>query len=656
MCWITWGIFRNKELDVVHTCMTDMSAAIAHRWPDAQWYTIFASWDIWISSENEPLHIWLAQLRLAIIDLSPAGEQPMYYHKDVGAFSKWYNAQYIDTHASQSLRIVFNGEIYNYQEIKDTLLSAGYIFATKSDTEVILASYLAYGESCVQRFNGMRAFTLYDPHQSKVFCSRDRLGKKPFYYAFSEHGFLFSSELKWILASNLLPARTHEHLDKEALDLYFNLGYIPSPRSIYKDIKKLPARHTLTISLPTLTHTISSYYDLPAYAPEYNKQELIAEWKELLADAVNIRMFTSDVPVGAFLSWWLDSSSIVGEMTKRVDKEKLNTFSVGFEWTYDESEYITIVKDAFGTTHHHVYFTQKDFDSLLSDIPYFFDEPLGDPSVFPTYMVSQLAKKDVTVSLSGDGGDEMFGWYPLHQAAYYIGLFRSTPRFLRRLLLAITRLFPSSSSPFSRMGKIAEACRLSLAPKEQFFAKLLSDVIYRSPTYITRTTDRLRELLALNGWAFAQSIIDFDLFYNTLADNFLTKTDRASMAHALEVRAPFLDWRFVAFTRKIPISWKVNFSQTKVLLREIIKDIVPETIVRRGKQGFTPPIEKRILQDKYIQEITQGIEDLFKEWILSPERYTFLCEKVLTSHEQSFNVYKIRVFFFLLRYKKRIAS
>ncbi len=676
MCGITWGIFvwTSASRQKTQAVLDRSTAALLHRWPDCTWISIHM-WSLPIaghadsayktSANTMPYAVWLWQLRLAIIDLSPAGQQPMYYHTEIWAFSHTYRTEYIDTHATDSLCITFNGEIYNYQEIKTELEEKWYIFSTKSDTEVILASYHAYGPSCVEKFNGMWAFVIYDPLGWCVFCSRDRLWKKPFYYARTTEGIVFASEIKWLLASWCLPARTPALIDRESLELYLNLWYISSPRSIYTDIQKLPARHNLIISLKELpssglTSLVVPYDVIPPYTPvaptRANRHLLIKEWKTLLADAVKIRMFTADVPVGAFLSGWLDSSSVVGEMTKRVDREKLNTFSVWFEWVYDESEYIHIVKDAFGTTHHHVYFTQEDFDSLLQKLAFQFDEPLWDPSIFPTYHVSQLARKHVTVSLSWDGGDEMFGWYPIHQIAYGIELLRSVPRFLVRITQKICAHLPWWRNPFKRFGKIAEACKLALLPKQFFFAELLSWTIYRSPAYKQWTTDRMSELLARNNGAFAQSVIDFDLFHNTLADNFLVKADRASMAHALEVRAPFLDWRFIAFTRKIPVARKATFSHSKILLRDIIRDIVPEVIVNRWKKGFTPPIEQRITQDKYLQEITRGIDHLRTRWLLSDERYQFYTKNVLSRSEQSFVVYKIRMFFLLQWMKERMKE
>ncbi len=644
MCGINWFIkhIDKKQSEIL---IEKMNKSIIHRGPDDQWFFCQNLGD------NHMLALW--QVRLSIVDLTDAGFQPMFYDRYAGGFSQKHNPAILDEIGEKSIRIVFNGEIYNYQEIREELIQKWYNFSSNSDTEVILASYLERWADCVPRFNGMRAFALYDPNKKELFCSRDRFGKKPFYYYFNGKDFLFSSELKGILEHEELKINTKENIDAEALDFYFTMGYIPAPWTIYKNVRKLEARHSLLLKVQNSKLKLEKvcYYEIPKYNPIDDYQALLDEWKKLLEASVKIRMFTSDVSVGAFLSGWLDSSSVVAEMTKWVDKEKLNTFSIWFEGKYDESEYIHIVEKAFGTKHHHKYFVKEDFEEMLPDIYYYYDEPFADYSNFPTTFVSKFAKKHVTVSLSGDGGDEIFGGYMMHQVAAQMNVIRKLPVWMRKMFWY---LVPKTKNNLSLFSKLKEAFRVSLLPEEQFYANIGGSTLYKPEVYKKWTESKLKQILQACNGNFVQAMIDFDLFYNTLADNFLVKTDRASMAQPLEIRSPFLDVRWVDWSRKVPTKWKVNWRKTKIMMREIIKDIIPESIINRNKQGFTPPIDQWILQKKYTQEIEKGIEQLYQDWILSKERYKLYKDSVINKNNTVFNVYKIKLFMFLQWYKKWI--
>ncbi len=626
MCWIN-GFFLAGKQQIKNAAnnIADMNEAIRHRGPD----------DAGILTHEIPEWVvGLGHVRLSIVDLSPAWHQPMSYTKENGAFSDDFQQELL-AHNSDSPKVIFNGEIYNFQDIKAELEDLWYFFATKSDTEVLLASYKEWGEDCVKKFNGMRAFVIYDPEKKSIFCSRDILWEKPFYYFWDGKKFIFSSEIKGILTHDIPRA-----INSEAVDFYLTTGYIPAPWSIYNDIFKLPARHSLRIDLKKKVLSRRAYYDFPSYKPEFDKKKLISEWKKILEDSVKIRMF-ADVPVGAFLSGWLDSSSVVWEMTKFVRKDNLHTFSIGFEGKYDETPFINEVKTAFGTQHHHAYFTEEEFEKILPTISEYYDEPFGDYSNFPTMFVSQLARKEVTVALSGDGGDEIFGGYTMHQVAAQMSLIHMLPRAMRKFLHFVT---PKTKNNLSTLSKLKEALRVSLLPKERFHGEIWGSTLYKPPVYQRRAEQKLAELLKVNDGNFIQSMIDFDLYYNTLADNFLTKVDRASMSVALEVRAPFLDPRFIAYAHTIPTSRKVNFRKTKILMREIIKDIVPEKIVNRGKKGFEPPIDKRILQEQYMDEIEHWVELLHQKGILSKDWNDFYTEKVMKQNNIIYNVYKIRMF------------
>lgn len=640
MCGITGYVLSHTTLDAdkAANLVQHMNTAIQHRWPDDT--GIF-------SSSCGDSTVWLWHVRLAIIDLSDGGHQVMFYSKDLWAFSAKHQKQLYETEKDNCIAIVFNGELYNFMSIKGKLLAEWYTFSTKSDTEVILAAYDRWWTECVSHFNGMRSFAIYDPLKRQVFCSRDMLWEKPLYYFYDKKKFIFSSELKGILAHDL-----DLSIDSNALDFYFSVWYIPAPYSIYNNIYKLPARHNLVFDCDSWEVITTQYLELPVYVPVYDRWLLIEEGRSLLQDAVHLRMF-ADVPVGAFLSWGVDSSTVVSCMTHETSADKIHTFSIGFNWAYDETPYINIVKDAFHTIHHHEYFTQETFQNLLPDISHIYDEPFWDYSHFPTLAVSQLARKHVTVALSGDGGDEIFWWYTLHQVTAQLQLIKRLPYSLRELL---HRLIPKSSDNLSFLSKLKEALRLSLLSDETFYGSIAEDTIYRPAAYKQRTEEKIHELLNKNNWNIIQSIIDFDLFYNTLPDNFLTKVDRASMHFALEVRPPFLDPRFLEFGHKIPTERKVNRKERKILMKEMIKWIIPDTIIHRSKQGFKPPLDERITSAPYISYIQTHLPDLLQKKLLDKKRHAFF-QSILSRSNQSYNQYDkdylIKLFLFIDWCKKR---
>ncbi len=575
------------------TLVSEMNSTIKHRGPDD-------------SGSYSDEKLTLGHVRLSIVDLSPAGHNPLFYSKEKGAYSEKHNREFMKI---SELGIVFNGEIYNFQEIKKELEKKGYAFSTKCDTEVILASYLEWNFDCVKKFNGMWAFCIYDKKKKILFCSRDRLGVKPFYYYYKNKKFIFSSELKGILAHKTLKINSEKNLSKEAVELYFSLGFIPSPLTIYKDTYKLEPAHNLIFDLEKNTIKKNKYWELPDFKPIEDKKKLIEEGRKLLYDATKLRMI-ADVPVGAFLSGGLDSSAVVGAMSKNTSLRNLHTFSIGFEGKYDESKYINLVKDYFRTKHHHQYFQEKDFENLIEKYSEMYDEPFSDYSGFPTYNVSKLAKKHVTVCLSGDGGDEIFGGYNSHKMGAQMELLQKTPKLLRKILskLPVKKNLNSLASTYL----LKEALKLSLKEKKQFYSESLTQEKPYSEQYKEWTELKLEHALTKGNNNLAEGLRIYDLLFNTLADNFLVKVDRASMQNALEVRSPFLDYRFVEFSQKIPTKWKTNHLKTKILMREIIKEIVPDEIITRGKQGFEPPIDKWILNKKYEQTMKTGIKKLEK--------------------------------------------
>jgi len=594
MCGIAGFSWKDEKLLKV---MTD---TLSHRGPDQYGYFVDS-------------HVSLGHRRLSIIDLSEKGRQPMHTKNN-------------------ELAIVFNGEIYNFQDLRKELESE-FSFTSSSDTEVILYAYKKWGVDCFKKFNGMWAMCLYDKQAHKLVLSRDRLGKKPLYYSWDGEHIIFGSELKALLAHNI-----PKKINKEAMDFYLTIGYIPSPHSIYENVFKVEPRQVIEIDLKGKKLKKSFYYDFPKYDPIFDKEKLINDGRALLKDSTRLRMI-ADVPVGAFLSGGLDSSSVVATMTELTDKSKLHTFSIGFEGKYDETKYMEVVKDAFGTNHHHQYFTEKEFEALFDHIYHYYDEPFGDFSNFPTYEVSKLARKYVTVSLSGDGGDEIFGGYPFHQVAARLELIKILPKWLRKLAFVV---WPKRKD-MSFVGQIHEGLRLSFVPEQKFFAEIGSEVLYRSETFKKWSQSKMKEMLEICRGNFVEAAIKYDLFYQTLADNYLVKTDRASMANSLEIRSPFLDVRFVEYSAKIPTKWKVSAFKTKILMRDIIKGLVPEVIRTRGKQGFTPPLIEWVKQEKYQTMIKNALESLHEKKVISDDWYDFYKSKVMVSDNKVFDQCKIRI-------------
>jgi len=594
MCGITGFSWKDEKL------LKTMTDALSHRGPDQSGYFVDS-------------HVSLGHRRLSIIDLSEKGKQPM-HTKD------------------NDLGIVFNGEIYNFQDLRKEL-EPEFSFTSSSDTEVILYSYRKWGIDCFKKFNGMWAICLYDKKAHKLILSRDRLGKKPLYYYWDEKNIIFGSELKALLAHDI-----PKKINKEAMDFYLTIGYIPSPHSIYENVYKVEPRQVIVVDLKEKTLEKSFYYDFPTYEPIFEKEQLIAEGRSLLKDATRLRMI-ADVPVGAFLSGGLDSSSVVATMTEMTDKSKLHTFSIGFEGKYDETKYMEIVKNAFGTEHHHQYFTEKEFEALFDIIYHYYDEPFGDFSNFPTFEVSKLARKYVTVSLSGDGGDEIFGGYPFHQVAARLELIKNIPKWLRKVAFAI---WPKRKD-MSFVGQVHEGLRLSFIPEQKFFAEIGTEVLYRPKVFRDWSESKMKEMLYICKGNFVEAAIKYDLFYQTLADNYLVKTDRASMANSLEIRSPFLDVRFVEYSMKIPTKWKVSAFKTKILMREIIRPLVPDVIRKRGKQGFTPPLIEWVKKEKYQVIIKKALEELHNKKIINDEWYDFYKSKVMVSDNKVFDQSKIRL-------------
>jgi asparagine synthase (glutamine-hydrolysing) len=553
-----------------------MADRIAHRGPDAEGF--------W----TEP-GLGLAHRRLSIIDLE-SGDQPI-------------------GNEDGSVQVVFNGEIYNYQGLRTWLESQGHRFATRSDTEVLAHLYEELGDQVVERLRGMFAFALWDSKREKLLLARDRLGIKPLYFYRDAEKFLFASELKAILAH----PRVQRDIDVRALEDYFTFGMVPSPRSIFRGVEKLPPAHTLVAGRGQFGNAPRRYWRL-AHEPDWQRSP--DEWQEALCakldDTVRLHLI-ADVPIGAFLSGGLDSSVVVASAA-RSSENTIQTFSIGFsEDDFNELPFARVVAEQFGTRHVEEIVT-PDAASLLDELVRYYDEPFADSSAIPTYLVSRLASRKVKVVLSGDGGDEAFGGYTryahdLKEAAVR----RLLPGWLRRRVISpLARAWPKADwLPKPLRGKTALTnlsldapaayantlswCRMPLR-RRLLAPDVAADLNGHDPEGIVRSSyasaapdDPLAGMMAAD-------------VATVLPDDFLVKVDRASMAHGLEVRPPLLDHELLEMAARIPSRFKVRRGQSKWLFKRAYRSRLPSSAVDRPKHGFEIPVDAWIrgpLRDRF---------------------------------------------------------
>jgi asparagine synthase (glutamine-hydrolysing) len=546
-----------------------MGNTITHRGPDAH-------------GEYLEAQVGLCHRRLSIIDLSESGTQPM-------------------TSACGRYILVFNGEIYNFPTLREQAQAKGYHFKTQTDSEVILALYAQEGQSCVEKLNGMFAFGIWDTQAQSLFMARDRIGKKPLYYYDNGKDFVFGSEIKAILAH---PAATKE-INPEAVYDFFSYQYIPDPKTIFKNIYKLKPGHTLTITRDK--RETSPYWDLSfSKTQSKSEAETADELLSIINDATQQRMI-SDVPLGAFLSGGVDSSGIVALMAKNSDKP-VTTCSIGFDAKkFDETEYAQQVATQYNTNHHELEVTKNVEDNLLH-IASFFDEPFADPSMVPTYFVSQLARQKVTVALAGDGGDESFAGYQKYAVDQIENNLRNkVPSMLRRSLLPkLASLLAGKSSTLLKKGYTL-LDTLSQEPDQGFYLtnSFCSDLIWNQLV----KPDFKKEL---NG--YHPSTLSKDYYHQCdgpdhlskilytdvktyLPGDILVKVDRMSMANSLEVRAPILDYRVMEYAASIPSNLKLKQSEKKHILKEAFKPLLTDEILYRKKMGFSVPLAEWLRKD-----------------------------------------------------------
>jgi asparagine synthase (glutamine-hydrolysing) len=552
MCGIC-GI-AGSDLSGKENAVEQMVAALAHRGPDAKGVL------------REP-GCTLGHTRLSIIDLS-SGAQPM-------------------TDASGRYRITFNGEIYNYKELREELLKLGYRFNTQSDTEVIIAAYAHWGAGCLDRFRGMFAFAIWDTRPKRLFAARDLFGEKPFYFGVTPAGsLLFASEIKAIIATGLFTPR----LSLEGVDAFLAFGYSPPHRTIYENVQTLPPGHYLEWN--GRKTRVVRYWQPRFDTHPIGIEEAAERLRELLQQAVR-RQMVADVPIGAFLSGGHDSSSIVALM-ERETSQPVKTFSVGFGKHINELPYARLVADMYRTEHHEIDLGAPPVGQLLERMAAVYDEPFRDPSHIPTYLISQYARQNVKVVLTGDGADELFGgyaWYPLIAKSTAV----SGSWFKWLVLRAVSRLL---GNRIRNLDHYSHALGLALRWPDTS-KRYVSEVTVDSKTRLSWWGQRLNEKAiyhpdgyyrpSAETWGMNEALY-FDLI-SFLPGDILVKVDRAAMAHSLETRAPFLDRDLVEFTLTLPASLKVEDDKTKVLFKHALSSYWPSALHTRGKQGFAAPYQ-----------------------------------------------------------------
>jgi len=578
MCRITgfWDFNYQKQYALDQTLQA-MRDSMQHGGPDSEGMYV-----------DKVLPLALGHRRLSILDLSMAGHQPMYW-------KHWV--------------IVYNGEVFNFKEVRALLEGEGYSFQTETDTEVILKAFKAWGMDMVQHFRGFFAFAIFNNQAKKLTIVRDRLGVKPLYWYWKDGLFLFASELKAF----------HQHpnfdktISKKAVALYLQQGYIPYPNCIFEYAHKLPAGAYLEIDANQEVE-VTKYWDIQEVYQKTpinrkSEQALEEELEALLTESFELRM-VSDVPVGAFLSGGIDSSTVVALLQKKQGRQ-LKTFTIGFHnKEYNEAEQAKAVAKHLGTEHHEFYCTEDDFKEVIPLLPELYDEPFGDSSGIPTYLVSKMAREQVTVSLSADGGDEIFGGYTKYEITQnFYPKIKKMPSLLRGMLghmgnnidplwlernshkIPVLNKYKNVSNKYPKLLNALKAKDTldffnisSTYISQADLHKLLNRYESRYTTATKVQSDRLIAYLGM---------VDIDTY---LEGDIMTKVDRATMAVALEGRDPFLDHKIVEFGMGLPDHLKIKGNNTKYLLRKVLYKYVPKELIERPKQGFSIPIQQWLME------------------------------------------------------------
>jgi len=549
---------------------------LRHRGPDDA--------GVWWSADGR---VGLAHRRLAIIDLSPGGHQPML--DPAGEFV-----------------VVFNGEIYNYRDLRGDLIARGHRFRTASDTEVLLAAYREWGVECLARLNGMFAFALFDARTGQLFLARDRAGEKPLFYRHEGTTFQFASELKALMADPAMP-RT---IDPGALDCYLAMGFVPGDQTILRGVKKLPPGHALTFQLATGCARVWRYWRLPEPPPDDNAPEdedLVGELERLLAGAV-ARQMVADVPVGVLLSGGVDSSLVTAMAVRATPRVK--TFTVrfpGFEG-FDETAHARLIARHFATEHHELEAEDASVD-LLPALARQFDEPLADSSMIPTFLVSRLVRRHCTVALGGDGGDELFGGY-LHYPRFLWMEQRLArlPRAAARAGAGVARLLPSQVRGRNWMTALGTDLDTDVPFVSGLFDPAQRRRLLNRPDWAASAEHCRTARMPVTGDLLQRATrLDFE---NFLAEDILVKVDRASMANSLEVRAPLLDYRVVEFAfGRLASRQRATADERKVLLRRLCRRVLPPAFDDRRKQGFSVPLNAWLARGPWRDAFRDALSD-----------------------------------------------
>ena len=604
MCGLT-GIL-DLQRAVERAVLTRMTDTLRHRGPDDEGY-------YFSDNRDGGPSVGLGFRRLSIIDLG-GGRQPM-------------------ANEDESLWIVCNGEIYNFQPLRQELEGKGHKFRTHSDIEVLLHLYEDRGLDFLTGVNGMFALALWDTRRRTLVLARDRLGKKPLYYHHTPSRLLFGSEVKALLQHPACP----RELDRRSLSKYLAYEYVPSPHCIFKGISKLPAGHLLIWNEGQVS--VRKYWDLkfPSQPARRSEAEIAEELHSRLKEAVRLRLI-SDVPLGVFLSGGIDSSTVVALMAELRPASSIKTFSIGFEEeSFDESSHARRVAEFFGTDHREERLKSQTLLDILPKVAAFLDEPFADASVIPTYLLSAFTRRHVTVALGGDGGDELFAGYPTFPAHRLAQWYRMPQALHEKVIQPLAELLPVSRENFSLDFKVKRFLRGanlkpgvrdqvwlgSFTPAEQ---RLLLDGA-------AAEIDNYEDVAETERNSPGSNLIDrltylYCKFY--LQDGILTKVDRASMACALEVRAPFLDYTFVEFACAMPWTLKLRGLKTKHILKRAMRDKLPADILGRSKKGFGIPIAKWFRSDlKPLVQDTFSEPRIRQQGIFKPEAITRLLDEHL---------------------------
>ncbi len=597
MCGIV-GIVSGKQEEKTLENMLEIQA---YRGPDDM--------GVWVEKVKDKF-VHLGHNRLSILDLSPLGHQPMV--SDCGDFI-----------------IVYNGEVYNFKSIRKELQELGVKFKSNSDTEVILYAFREWGIDCVEKFIGMFAIAILDKKSTKLTLIRDRAGVKPLYYYFYDNTFLFSSELK----SFYQHPNFKKELNKSILPYYFQFGYIPAPHTIFKNCYKLEPGSYLEYDIKHLTFDIKKYWDIDDYYQkekfDANEKEILKELENILEDAVNLRMI-ADVPVGIFLSGGYDSSLVTALLSK--DRErKLHTFTIGFDdKKYNEATHAKMIANYLGTKHTEYYVSIKEMLDKVEELPFYYDEPFGDSSAIPTMIVSKLAKKDVSVALSADGGDETFCGYSKY---FFLEKFSSifSNNFKKLIIQNSLNLFNDTQIEWINNLLPRNLRQTNIKDKYNKFKRAvnandLEEMFINASSYVDKK--EIEQFLKINATKslykkfkidkntnFLDNMMRID--YKTfMVDDVLTKVDRATMSVSLEGREPLLDHRIVEFMARVPISLKYKDKKGKYLSRQILYKYIPKELIDKPKAGFQIPLfewlqnELKPLVNRYI-DVSKLDEEIF---------------------------------------------